>query len=409
MTGKNLPVSKTAEFARLQAMNETFQTGKMIMGEKTAYLISCSDHYGHRLNVADKCLREKGYRTTYITSNFDHTKKEIFTCLVPDAVQIPARAYKKNLSVSRILSHWEFARDVFSYIEKQAQQPDIIVVLLPPNFLAHYAAKYKKRHPNVKLIFDVFDLWPETFPFGKLKKVLAPIFSVWAWLRDHNLGIADFVTTECELFRKRLMLPEENSATVYLCADPLKVEPALVVLRDDALDLCYLGAINNIIDIPAICELIAKLVKEKPVTLHIIGKGEREKEFIDSAKAAGASVKFYGPVFNDVKKLEIMNRCHFGLNIMKPSVCIGLTMKSVDYFRFGVPIINNIPVDTRRFVEEQDVGIQLDNLSGDHLSDMNNRKIQEMRDNASELFKKSFSVEVVLKQYSEILDMVIAK
>lgn len=377
------------------------------MSNKVAYLISCSDHYSHRLNVADQCLREKGYRTTYITSNFDHTKKEVFTCSVPGSVQIPARVYQKNLSISRILSHWGFARDVFRYIERQEKQPDVIVVLLPPNFLAHYAAAYKKRHPNVKLIFDVFDLWPETFPFGKLKKLMGPVFSVWAWLRDHNLNSADFVTTECEMFRKRLMLPDEKSKTVYLCAEPLSIPPVVPKLREDAWDLCYLGAINNIIDIPQICQLVEKLASHKPVTLHIIGKGEREQEFIHAARAAGAEVVFYGPVYDDTKKQEILSRCHFGLNIMKSSVCIGLTMKSVDYFRFGIPIINNIPADTTELVLRKNVGVLLDEQGIHKILSMSMQDHMSMRSAVDALFDQVFTKSVVIQQHTCLLNWVL--
>ena len=167
------------------------------MGEKkTAYLISCSDHFGHRLHTADAALREMGYSPTYITSDFDHFSKKEFKCDVEGCIQLHAQPYKSNLSVSRILSHRSFAKSVFEFIEEQDEQPEVIVALLPPNFLAHYAAKYKKKHSDVKLFFDIFDLWPETFPSGKVKKLLAPVFKVWANIRDKNLSAANFVFTE---------------------------------------------------------------------------------------------------------------------------------------------------------------------------------------------------------------------
>ena len=271
----------------------------MSQQKKTAYLISCSDHYNHRLFAIDEYLCSRGYETTYLTSDFDHTSKKVFRCEVNGCIQLSARPYQKNLSVSRILSHREFARDAFRYLEKLPKQPDVVVALRPPNFLAHYGAKYKKQHPRTKLIFDIFDLWPETFPSGKAKKLLTPAFSVWSWIRDHSLSAADFITTECNLFRERLGLSGERSAVVYLCANPLIVPMIPPALREDRIELCYLGAINNVISIPDICALISQLTPMKPVTLHIIGAGEREQELIDSAKAAGAEVVFYGAVYDD--------------------------------------------------------------------------------------------------------------
>lgn len=373
------------------------------MPKRIAYLISCSDHYGHRLHVADNCLRARGYQTTYITSDFDHTSKRKFVCRVDGCVQLPARPYRKNLSVSRILSHRAFARDVFQYLEAQEEQPQVLVVQLPPNFLAHYAAKYKKRHPHVKLIFEIFDLWPETFPGGKIKKLLAPVFAVWAAIRDRNLGKADFVVTECELFRQKLKLPEDTSKAIWLCAEPLALERPEPGLRDDALELCYLGAINNVISIPKICDLIKQLSAQKTVVLHIIGKGERQQEFVDEARAAGAEVIFHGAIYDEAKKLEIMNRCHFGLNIMKSSVCVGLTMKSVDYFRFGLPIINNIPADTERLVKEEGVGVQLEDGCAEKLLAMTNEECLSMRGRVEQAFAKGLAQSVIQQQYMDVL------
>lgn len=327
------------------------------MKKKTACLISCSDHYGHRLHLFDGILKDMGYETTYITSDFDHTTKSVFQSNVPGAVQLPAKPYGKNLSPERILSHWGFARDVFRYLEALPREPDALVVLVPPNFLAYYAARYKKRHPRVKLIFDIFDLWPETFPSNKGKLLLSFPFGVWKTIRDRSLPAADGITTVCDLFRRRLGL-EERAAVVPLCAEALG-QGLLPGLSREELTLCYLGAINNVVDIPRICGLLEALVKRRPVALHIIGTGERQQALIDGAEAAGVRVVFHGPVYDEEEKKRIMSRCHFGLNIMRESVCVGLTMKSVDYFRYGLPIVNSIPADTEELIRAYGVGIQM--------------------------------------------------
>lgn len=129
---------------------------------KRAVLLSCSDHYNHRLYVIDGYLRSLGYETVYYTSDFDHTSKKVFRCTVPGCRQIHVRPYQKNLSLSRILSHRDFAHLVFQELEQDP--PDVVVAQLPPNYLAHYAARFKARYPETRLIFEIFDMWPETFP-----------------------------------------------------------------------------------------------------------------------------------------------------------------------------------------------------------------------------------------------------
>ena len=158
---------------------------------KRAVLLSCSDHYNHRLYVIDGYLKSQGYETVYYTGDFDHSSKKVFHCSVPGCRQIHVRPYRKNLSLARILSHRDFARLVFQELEQDP--PDVVVAQLPPNYLAHYGARFKRRHPDTKLIFEIFDMWPETFPSGSVKQLLALPFSIWAGLRDKNLPAADRV------------------------------------------------------------------------------------------------------------------------------------------------------------------------------------------------------------------------
>ena len=375
----------------------------MYMAPKKAYLISCSDHYKFRLNVIDESIKALGYETTYLTSNYDHDTKSVFVSKVEGVVQIPVRPYEKNLSADRILSHREFAKKAFAHLESLEQQPDLLLVHIPPNFLAHYAGKYKKRHPQVKLVFDIFDLWPESLPGGRIKKLLAPVFSVWAALRDKNLDKADYVITECEMFRQKLTLPAKTSQTVWLCGEALPSEKLQPQLSDDAITLCYLGSINNIIGTEDICGLIRQLSAQKKVILHIIGKGETQQEFCDAAQDAGAEVIFHGAVYDESKKLEILNQCHFGLNIMKSSVCVGLTMKSVEYFRFGLPIINSIPGDTTQLVQQKGIGIQLEEGCAEKLLALTSQDCLRMRSCVEQMFAESFEHSVVCNQYTDIL------
>lgn len=372
---------------------------------KKAVCISCTHHYRERLVHPEAVLREMGYECTYLTSDFSHNAKQHYKVAdLPHCIQIPTMAYRKNISAGRILSHMRFARDAFSKVSQI--RPDMVYVEVPPNSLCRAAARYKRKHPETKLVLDVFDMWPESFPNNRAKQLLAPVFKVWGGLRDRFLGAADFVVTECEMFRQKLGLPKEISQTVWLCADPFTGKATPPRLQSDALELCYLGAINNIINIPAICDLLRELTAKKPVVLHIIGKGEQQEEFVAEAEKAGAKVIFYGAVYDEAKKWDIMRRCHFGLNIMKTSVFVGLTMKSVDYFRFGLPIINNIPGDTQTLVEQENIGIQLTDGCAEKLLSMTTADCEYLRSQVDRIFDAYFQKSVVLEQYQSILDRI---
>ena len=327
---------------------------------KKAVCISCTHHYKERVAPIEAALRAAGYEVSYITSDFNHYTKEHYRVTdLPHCQQIPTLAYTKNISPQRICSHLRFAKDAFARVEQL--QPDLVYAEVPPNSLCRAAARYKKRHPQVKLIFDIFDLWPESFPNSKAKALLRLPFRVWGNLRNKGLPKADLVLTECNLFRDTLApyLKNTRQQTLYLCHPGATTETAKTLPEQAQIHLCYLGSINNLIDIPAISALLGQLQQLRPVVLHIIGDGETREAFISAAEAAGVKVEFHGKIYDNAQKQAIFDRCSFGLNIMKDSVCVGLTMKSLDYFGGALPIINTIGGDTWQFVENRGVGINL--------------------------------------------------
>jgi len=80
---------------------------------------------------------------------------------------------------------------------------------------------------------------------------------------------------------------------------------------------------------------------------------------IEEVKGSGAIVEDYGKVYDPKEKQQIFDKCHFGLNIMKDTVCVDLTLKSIDYFQHGLPILNNIQADTTKIVDKYNVGFNI--------------------------------------------------
>lgn len=328
---------------------------------KKAVCISCTHHYTERMAPILATLRAAGYECTYITSDYNHyTKSHYEITDLPNCEQLPTLAYKKNISPQRMLSHMRFAKDVMARTEQL--QPDLVYAELPPNSLCREAAKYKKRHPEVKLIFDLFDLWPESFPNHGAKSLLRLPFRIWGELRNKNLHKGDLVLTECDLYREKLApyLQNTRQQTLYLCKSGATTGTAKRLPEQEAIHLCYLGFINNLIDIPTISALLGQVQKLRPVVLHIIGDGETREDFIAAAEAVGVRTEFYGKVYDAAQKQAIFDKCSFGLNIMKDSVCVGLTLKSLDYFGGALPILNSIQADTWNLVEGRGVGINID-------------------------------------------------
>ncbi len=359
-------------------------------------IVNCFETYEHRADLLDAYFRGQGCQVTIITSDWLHMNKAVRQTCPQNYEMLHVKPYYKNLSPQRLISHYGFAQAAFEKME--AFRPDLLWVFAPPNSLAKVSALYKKAHPEVKLVMDFIDMWPETMPIPLLKGL--PPFTNWRDLRDDYVPYADAVVTECALYQTILgeKCAPEKMHTLYLAR---KTQDAVSKPRlpEDRIALCYLGSINNIIDISRIAEIIRGI--DGKVDLHIIGDGEKRRELVDEAAKAGANVIFHGKIYDRTEKQEIFDKCHFGLNIMKDSVFVGLTMKSMDYFAGGLPIINNIKGDTWELVREYGVGINYP--LGQPLSREELLSVQRKREKIFQMFDAMFTKPAFDKKLQDIL------
>lgn len=85
---------------------------------------------------------------------------------------------------------------------------------------------------------------------------------------------------------------------------------------------------------------------------------------------------------------------------MKNTVVVGLTMKSMDYFEAGLPIINNIHGDTWDIIANNKLGFNSDNLSSIIDYDISLRK------NVRNYFEDNFSVDAFERNIDNTLKAV---
>lgn len=365
-------------------------------------IVNCFDTYEHRVDLLLDVFKTQGHKTIVLASDFRHIEKVKRTEKKRGYTFFRAIPYTKNLSIQRMRSHSLFSKNVAGYIERHIDKIDLIWALIPPNSLVKDIAEIKQKYPKVKLIYDLIDLWPETMPAGKVKHCFP--FTYWRNLRDKYLDVADCIVTECNLYRKKLksVLNGLRVETLYLARPYIEYTPNLHLPKDKVV-LCYLGSINNIIDIDAIVEIVKQIQNSKPVELHIIGDGENRDKLISEVKATGAEVVYHGKVYDREEKQQIIDGCHYGLNIMKKSVCVGLTMKSMDYMELGLPMINNIHGDTWDSVIKNNMGINIDNIK----SAIDSRYGIEMRLNARKFFENNLLFDVFNKKVVALLTKVI--
>ena len=361
---------------------------------KTAYFISSTNHYNVRTGKFVNDYVKKGYDVIYVTSDFDHmTKKRYCFNEYKNSKQLHVISYKKNLSISRILSHLMFSYKTFYML--LACKPELVYVEVPNNSLVKSSAKYKKIN-NAEIIVDVFDMWPESMPVKTKNMIVNWGFDIWRNFRNKNLKFADQIWIECDYYRELLSAQKINLSmeTKYLKLKNAETSIEMKVSEEE-IDLCYLGSINNIIDISLIEKIVSEFAKNKRTRIHIIGDGERKDEFLDILKKNSIEIIDHGKVYEIDKLQEIFDQCWFGINVLREDLAIGITMKSISYFRGGLPIINTVQGDTSRFVEECNIGINVDrhdvkscvlrilNITKDDLACMKN--------NTRNLFEQKFA------------------
>lgn len=366
-------------------------------------IVNCFETYEHRVDLLLDSFKSQGHKAIVLASDFKHIDKKRRTEKKKGFKFFHVEAYHKNLSIQRMKSHRHFSRDVSHYIERNIENIDLIWALIPPNSLVRDLSRIKHNNPEVKLIFDLIDLWPETMPIGKAKNFFP--FTYWRDLRNKYLKAADYIVTECNLYRKKLkkVLNDFKTETLYL-ARPYKEYIPNLHLPDDKISLCYLGSINNIIDIDTIVEIVEQCLRIKPVELHIIGDGENREILINKVKATGAEVIYHGKIYSRDEKQQIFDGCHYGLNIMKDSVCVGLTMKSMDYFEFGLPIINNIHGDTWNILNSNKLGINISKITDfEEIIKGQEKMNTTLRRNARSFFDKKLTLSAFEQKLNQIL------
>lgn len=142
-----------------------------------------------RTAVLAEHLLAKGHEVLWWSGAFDHIHKRHRvrrSMKVPiwdrgEVYLLASCGYRKNVSLQRILDHFQVAKG-FSRLAPKEQKPDIIVASLPSQDLCAAAADYAAQR-GIPLIIDVRDQWPDVWldmfpcllrPLGRI--LLAPMF-----------------------------------------------------------------------------------------------------------------------------------------------------------------------------------------------------------------------------------------
>ncbi len=360
-------------------------------------IVTCFESNEERVAFLKEACEERGYETEVITSNFSHVRKTVRSNVPETYHALKTVPYYRNISFSRLWSHHRFAKDAFRKIREE--DTDLLWIMAPANSLIKEAARYQHKYPHALIVIDIIDMWPESLPLDY--DMHAFPFSLWRNVRKKYLYCADHLVSECDLYQQILKEEYNGKITTIRWAKEEGSQRQPDRLSGSGLSLLYLGSINNIIDIDAIAKMISRI--DGHVTLHVIGDGENRATFVNGLSKI-CEVFYYGEIRDEQRKSEIFSKCHAGINIYKEGLYIGLTVKCIDYFAHGLPIINNIKGDTWEMVEGCRLGV---NVTKDTV--VSARELKALRSDNGHIYsfyQQNFSKDVFKKKCLEVIDEV---
>jgi len=372
-------------------------------------IISC---FIDKIENARPYLAYKFFRNNYDTkviySEFSHTFKKYIRYDNENFIPVKTLGYKRNISFSRVLSHIIFALKIKGIIKKE--KPDLIYVTIPPNTAAYSVIKIAGKNKKTKVIIDIVDIWPETLPIPIVFKRYFNFFVGWFWkyLRNYALKRADYIVCQSNYFKQKLALKGNNAQVIHLAKIIKYRKKATVdVASGKVVKIAYLGSMNTITDFDTLLRISKKLGSDH-MEIILIGDGERKGWLLSTLKENNIKYTYFGKIFEEEKKKEILSKCNFGFNGYKSNTEVALSYKSIDYLSYGLPLINSTKNDTWDCVEKYKIGFNYNKNTVDQLIEnlktLKSKEIEKMKKNAYQCFLENFTWDKYKIQMSDVLN-----
>ena len=292
-----------------------------------------------------------GHVVVLWTSDFSHTLKRPRRLSGVEGEEfsvrfVPTPPYSRNICLKRIWSHRCFAKRWHAAAEREEAKPDLVVASVPPLGSGLEALRFCRRH-SARFIADIQDAWPETFYRVAPRLPLAP----WRMAARRIYRGADAISASAERF---LELAREAGARCDMREFPLGIEIREVPRRakgGTSARFVYIGAMGSSYDLETVVEAMKRTPRAE---LDLAGAGPKEENLRRLAADCGR-IRFHG-LLNDDALRELLGTADAGLVPMFEDSWVGLPGKLGDYAAARLPVINTLPGETARLLEETGAG-----------------------------------------------------
>lgn len=296
----------------------------------------------------------KNNEVELVTSNFWHGAKKHRKINEKELKNINYKitlinevGYKKNVSLKRFYSHYNFSKNLECYLNKN-NKPDVIYCAIPSLSVGKVVAKYAKKN-NIRFIIDIQDLWPEAFKMVFNVPILSDIiFFPMRKKANYIYSNADEIVAVSETYVNRALEVNKkckNAQSIFLGTDLIdfdKIAEKTNKSKDNKFfTIAYIGTLGHSYDIKSIIDAIHILNNEGigDIKFLIMGEGPLRHNFEMYAKEKNIKVEFTGRL----KYEEMVRRlvtCDIAVNPITHGASGSIINKVGDYAMAGLPVIN---------------------------------------------------------------------
>jgi len=364
----------------------------------------------------------KGFEVTIFASGFHYTllkdvieyNKDGYKVEKKDGISfvwIKTFPYKKN-GYKRMINIMSYAFNLYQIIPKlRLEKPEYIIGSTVHPFASFIASKFAKKY-NSNFIYEIRDLWPQTFIDMKLWKENSFITLFFKYfekkaVKDSNKIIVlspltiDYLIKEYSYDKEKVLLLPNGINSSFI----LPIEQTF----DKNINITYLGGIDKVHGLEFLIDLAAKLENES-IIFNIYGDG-KERIYLERLvnKKELTKIKFRG----SVSKVDVPNKLKEAnlLFLSTSNVLYGSENKLYEYMAVGKPIIVASSAMHNNPIKEIDCGLSLDRNNIDKAASdlvdfikLNKKNFINYGYNAQEYVKKNRTIKILSKKLQNFIN-----
>ncbi len=395
-----------------------------------------------RTGLLAEYLSKKDYQVLWWSSTFYHIekvyKRKQYTEIQASknekiALLHSPVAYKKNISIKRILYNKLLARELKKHIYSK-EQPDIIICCWPIPELAKVAVEYGEKR-GVPVVIDVRDMWPDfyarVFP-PKLQKIADKL-------------LFPFKRNTEKIFKKAVGISGTNETTLnfgckYAGRKPGRLDRAIPIskpiivpnetehkdtlewlqefdITNETWNICFLGTLSNkSLDLDTVIQAIKILTEKYPqIRLVVGGKGTAEEYYKEIAKNF-SNIVFLG-YLNPLQMSSVMKISKCGLYCMNDTEDFrdAFSNKAIQYLSAGLPVITSLSGFSKTYIEKGKIGIYYKAGDWKNCSEqiekiyLNDVLRNTMAENAYKQYQMKYNINIINEQWEDYIKQILKK